>query len=518
MNAPGREDRVEVELELKLAIAESDAKRVARLPLIRETAVGRARTRSMHSIYFDTPDGALRSAQAALRLRREGTRWMQTVKFGGGVEGGLHARHEAQTRVAGPVLDRHALAQPALAPVLGQPGLLDGLVPLFTAEFRRTTRMLAPRPDTSIELCVDVGEIRAGERRAPICEIELELKSGAPAVLIGFADALVQQLPGRLEPASKAERGYALAFDRAMTPVRAEAARFDPDGSLEQAFRAIVFGCIRQLQANEAGVLAGQDPEYLHQARVALRRLRATLVTFDAAFPRASYAHLVEELRWLGGCLGPARDWDVFTTETLPPVLRAFPDDGGLSVLAQRAASLRADAGRIAREASASVRSTRLLLGFTGLFLQRPWMADSASEAVRALGARAFARQTLARRHKKAVKRGRGHAQFDHAALHALRIEVKKLRYAAESVGPLFERKEVRVYLETLTALQGLLGGLNDAATVDRLCRSLRDTAARIGVEESLGLLRGWAAALAEDHLSALPRAWKRFRSAAPFW
>jgi len=516
VSVTGQDDHVEI--ELKLAIAEADAKCVARLPLIRESAAGRASTRAMHSIYFDTPDGTLRRAQAALRLRREGTRWMQTLKFGGGVEGGLHSRHEAETRVAGPVLDRQALGQPAVAPILGQPGLFEQLIPMFTADFRRTARLLAPAPDTTIELCVDVGEIRAGDRREALCEIELELKSGAPAVLVEFADALLQHLPGRLEPASKAERGYALALRRVPAPVRAEPASFDADGSLEPAFRAIVFGCIRQLQANEAGVRAGEDPEYLHQARVALRRLRAALATFDSAFPRASYAELVEELRWLGGCLGPARDWDVFVTETLPSVLRAFPEDGGLSVLAQRAASLRAETGRIAGDALASARYTCLLLGFTGLFLRRPWMSDGSAQSVRALTPRDFARQMLARRHKKVIRRGRGHEQFDHQALHALRIEVKKLRYAAESVGPLFERKAVRNYLDTLAGLQSLLGGLNDAATVDRLCRPLREAAAQVGVEESVGLLRGWAAALAEDHLSALPRAWKRFRGVEQFW
>ncbi len=517
MTATGQDDRIEI--ELKLAIAEADARRVARLPLIRQSAAGRASTRAMHSIYFDTPEGALRRAQAALRLRREGTRWMQTLKFGGSVQGGLHARHEAETRVAGPVLDRQSLAQPAVVPILGQPGLLEQLIPMFTADFRRTTRLLAPAPDTTIELCIDLGEIRAGDRREALCEIELELKSGAPAVLVEFADALLQQLPGRLEPASKAERGYALAMGRREpAPVRAEPASFNADGSLEEAFRAIVFGCIRQLQANEAGVGSGEDPEYLHQARVALRRLRAALATFDSAFPRASYAGLIEELRWLGRCLGPARDWDVFVTETLPPVLRAFPEDGGLSVLAQRAASLRAETGRIAGDALASVRYTRLLLGFTGLFLRRPWLSDASAEAVRALTPRDFARQMLARRHKRVVKRGRGHEHFDHSALHALRIEVKKLRYAAESVGPLFERKAVRNYLDTLAGLQSLLGGLNDAATVDRLCRPLRDAAMQVGVEESVGLLRGWAAALAEDHLSALPREWKRFRAVEQFW
>jgi len=507
-----------VEVELKLAIAEADAQRLARLALIRDNATARARTRPMHSIYFDTPGHALQRAGAALRLRREGARWVQTLKFGGGVEGGLHSRNELETRVAGPILDRQALTHPVVESAMGQVAAApDALAPVFTADFRRTTRMLAPAEGTAIELCVDLGEIRAGDRRTPICEIELELKSGNPAALIEFADALVQQLPARLEPASKAERGYALALDRQPAPVRARSPQFAPETTLEAAFRTIAFNCVQQLQANERGSIAAQDPEYLHQARVALRRLRSALATFDAAFPRSSYPHLIEELRWLGGCLGPARDWDVFSAQTLPRVLAAFPGDAGLQRVADRSAQLRTEAAGIAGAALSSVRYTRLLLALTGLFLRRPWLADAPSEAARTMAPREFARDMLARRHKKVVKRGRGHAQLDHAGLHALRIEVKKLRYAAEFVGSLYERKAQRDYLDSLAGLQELLGGLNDAATVDRLCHALRGTAPDENAE-ALGLLRGWAAALAEDHLSELPKAWKRFRNAQRFW
>ncbi|MCC7547050.1 MAG: CHAD domain-containing protein [Burkholderiales bacterium] len=514
MNAPVPDH---VEVELKLAIAGQDAHRIARLPLIRDSARGRARTRTMHGIYFDTPERALQRARAALRLRREGSQWVQTIKFGGSVEGGLHSRYESEKRVAGPFLDRQALAHPALEPLLNDAGLLDTLVPVFTVQFRRTTRMLSPAPDTSIELCVDVGEIRTGERSLPLCEMELELKAGSPAALIDFAQILVEQVPGRLEPASKAERGYALALGQAPAPVRARAPVFGTDASLEQVFRAIVFNCVEQLQANERGVVAGEDPEYLHQARVALRRLRSALATFDTAFPRARYAGLLDELRWLDGCLGPARDWDVFVSSTLAAVLRAFPADGGLRALAGHAADLRQDHRRIAVDALSSTRHTRLLLALTGLFLQRPWQADADSLSVQALTPRQFAQQMLARRHKKVVKRGRRHAGLDHAGLHALRIEIKKLRYAAEFVAGLYERKAAGAYLDPLARLQDLLGGLNDAATVDRLCAELRARLA--GAEgESVGLLRGWAAALAEDHLASLPKAWKRFRDARPFW
>ncbi len=509
-----------LEVELKMSIAETDARRIGRLPVLRAMTTGRATSRAMHSIYFDTADRALQQRQAALRLRREGTRWVQTLKFGGGVEGGLHTRHESEMRVAGPVLDARMFEHPALAPILRGADAGTTLTPVFTADFRRTTRLLALDDETRVEFCVDVGTIVAGARIEPICEIELELKSGNAATLLDFADALLQQIPATLESTSKAQRGYALAFGYTPSPVRASTPRLQQSGGLEQAYREIVFSCVQQLQANERGAIVGGDAEYLHQARVALRRLRSALSVFDAAFPRASQAGIVEELRWLGRCLGPARDWDVFALVTLPHLLRAFPRDPGLMALERRTAELRGQAGLIAREALCSTRYTRLLLRLIGLFLRRPWEAldDAQSTAVRALSVTQFAEQMLMRRHRKAIKRGRRHAQLDRAALHALRIEVKKLRYAAEFVGSLYERKAVRRYVDALAGLQEVLGGLNDAATVDCLCQELRTAAAHEDVGESLGMLRGWSSALAEDHLSALPKAWKRFRDAERFW
>lgn len=509
-----------VELELKLAISAQHARRIARLPLIRSSTSGRTVTRSMHSVYYDTPQHDLQRAQAALRLRREGARWMQTLKFGAEVEGGLHRRHEVETRVAAQLIDHQVLGHPALPTLFHDAALRASLSPVFVADFRRTTRLLSPTPGTLIELCVDIGALQVGERQAPICEIELELKSGEPIALLDFADALVHEVPARLEPASKAERGYTLAQARTPAPVKATAPALDAGMTLEEAFRTIVFGCVQQLQANEAGVIGGQDSEYLHQARVALRRLRSAITVFDAAFPKAGYAAVLEELRWLGGCLGPARDWDVFVLSTLPQLLRAFPDEAGLKIIEQHAERLRAQTGAIAREALGSTRYTRLLLALIGLFYRRPWLlpADAQAETLRALPLPQFAEQMLARRQRKVVKRGRHHAQLDHAALHVLRIEVKKLRYAAEFMSTLYERKARTAYLEALARLQELLGGLNDAATVERLCHALRASTAGEPAGEAMGLLRGWAAALAQDHLRGLPRAWKRFRDARPFW
>ena len=116
------------------------------------------------------------------------------------------------------------------------------------------------------------------------------------------------------------------------------------------------------------------------------------------------------------------------------------------------------------------------------------------------------------------IKSGRAHAELDTTALHAWRIQVKKLRYAADFLSSLYEQKATRAYDAALAGLQGLLGSLNDAATVERLCEGLRHDPQDASESEILGVARGWSSATARAYIERVPDAWKRFRQCEPFW
>jgi inorganic triphosphatase YgiF len=515
-----------VEIELKLAAPEGEIPRLARLPLIRNSVIGRAVTRKMHSVYYDTPEHDLQGSGIALRLRREGGRWVQTLKSGGGVEAGLHSRNELESRLPAQLLDYRTLAESGASEVFSDPARRGRLQPVFVADFTRTTRRIEPTAGTVIELAVDQGRITAGESSTPVSEVELEVKSGLAESMLDFAIALVRELPVlRVEPRSKAERGYSLAQQARQAPVKAVAPALDAKLSPEQALHAVVFSCVAQLQANEAGVMSGQDAEYLHQARVAMRRLRSALTVFRPGFPRTAFDEIVAELRWLDQALGPARDWDVFALSTLPRIARAFRQHPGLHALAEITQRLRTEANRAAMDALRASRYTVLLLKLLCLFYRKPWSAipDEDAAAARSQPLEAFAHDVLSRRHRKVIKTGRRlvdadpQHESDHAELHRLRIEIKKLRYAAEFFSSLYDRK-VKGYTGALAGLQELLGGLNDAATVERLCALLRRSDAEHPNDEAIGLVRGWAAASARTHLEQLPQAWKRFRDTDAFW
>jgi inorganic triphosphatase YgiF len=508
------------EIELKLALSRESAHRLATLPMVKAALRGRAVTRAVHSVYYDTPDLSLERARIALRLRRQGRVWTQTIKTAGSVEAGLHQRQEYDTPLPAQVLNHAALVASGASPVFTDPDVRHALRPVFVTDFRRTTRELELPGGARVELAYDRGGITAGDAGTDICEVELELKSGEPLALIEFAQALALAVPVRLEPLSKAQRGYALAASVQAAPVKAIAPALRAGMSVTEAFRAVVLSCIAHLQANDTGVLEGADPEYLHQARVAIRRLRSALSVFARAFPKAALLPQIQELRWLGSALGPARDWDVLATQTLPALAAAWPGDPGLHLLIERTAERREDAGRAARDALAAPRTVVLLLDLVGMFHREPWLAldDPAAAALRAAPMPAFAAQVLARRHRKVAKLGRACEPADTAALHQLRIEIKKLRYAAEFFGPLWERKPVRAYTAGLAALQEVLGSVNDAATAERLCDGLRESGQEPAWAEALGLLRGWAAASARAQLERFEDAWKAFRRSKPFW
>jgi len=491
------------EIELKLTIAPAHVAQLRHHPLLAALAQGAPRRQKLHSIYFDTPELDLLQAGIALRVRRVGGRWVQTVKGGGSAEGGLHQRDEWEWPVRGGEPDLTLIAETSLGAIMTDK-LQARLLPLFVTEFWRTAWQLRTAQGAEIELALDQGEVQAGNRSQPISEVELELKAGEAASLFEAALAIQEQVPLQVEDLSKAQRGYLLCSGEVPLPRTAQPVVLAPEMPVLQAFQRIAGECLAQLQGNVPGL--GKDPEYLHQARVAVRRLRSALGLFGAVLPEA-HADVVDELRWLMGCLGPARDWDVFVTQTMPPIVEQQPGNRALARLQADAAGLR-DARRLAAlEAVASQRYTRLVLTL-GLWLARQTVPQGDTMA---LGEQAT--QILARQHKHVRSKGKHHATLNPVERHALRIAAKKLRYAAEFFADLYPRKRVRPYLTALAALQDVLGALNDAVITQRLLTELaapRSQAAHIVNE--------WATSSSQTRLTELDQAWQNFVRQKVFW
>lgn len=507
-----------METELKLLVDPRDGRRLLRHPAVAAVKQGRARSLRFVATYFDTPERDLARAGVALRVRQEGTRWIQTVKAGGDGAGGLHRREELEWPLTADRVDLSLTQDTPFAKLFARPEVGERLAAVFVTDFTRTAAHLAFPDGTTGELAFDVGEIRAGGRVEPISEAEIELQAGAAANAFALALSVCDEIPLRLGAASKAERGFALADGRGLSPRKAASVALDADMTAGTALRRIAWAAIGQMQANEAGTIEAADPEFLHQFRVGLRRLRSILALARAPLAASIHATLLDDLRALQQALGPARDWDVFTTQTLPPIVAAFPAVSGLKGIRVRAGQVRRAHDRQAADIVAARDFQKLLLRL-GLALTDATL-DPRDEASAWLGkpAREYAAGILGARHRKLRKRGAHLATATPEERHATRIAGKKLRYAAEFFAPLFSAKRARRFSGALSELQDVLGALNDAVVTAKLLEELQGAGKTPPDATSVGIVRGWVGGAAHHGSTELAARWKAFRRHDPFW
>ncbi|WOD17638.1 CYTH domain-containing protein [Paraburkholderia kirstenboschensis] len=203
-----------MEREIKLLLPAAQVKAAGQWFVARTGNEGRAI--KLSNIYFDTPQLTLAASKSALRLRHTPDGWLQTFKTVGSAANGLHSRHEWEMPVAGEALEIDALLRECDEPTAAQ-ALREAapqLIELFRTDFTRTLWQVSV-DGSEVEAAIDQGNVLAevnGElRRAPVSEIELELKSGDEAALHALSNELGKQIAGLApENISKAQRGYQL--------------------------------------------------------------------------------------------------------------------------------------------------------------------------------------------------------------------------------------------------------------------------------------------------------------------
>jgi triphosphatase len=501
-----------IEVELKLSATPAAWAAVRGHRALTEAKAGRARSTVIVSRYYDTPANELHERGVALRLRRRGALWVQTVKGAGDAAAGVHRRAEYEWPLSRAGLDPAKLAETPWAELFAKAS--GRLATVFTTEIKRTERALKFDDGTRATLSFDQGTVRAGRKRAPLCEIEIELVEGDARRLYDLALALCADIPLTLAHASKADQGYALALSRPARPVRAGKVALSPDVAAPQALAAIATDCLGQIGGNAEAMRAGRDGEFLHQLRVGVRRMRSLLRLAEGTHDAAEIASIDRGLVGLGEVFGPARDWDVFAAGTLTAIAPHLDDNErrGFGRLRLRAARKRRFHRAATQAEAGSQRFTCLLLAL-GRFRIGLELAAPAPPAT------ALVRDALGQSERRLRKRGKRLRAADAAARHRVRVAAKKLRYAAEFFAPLFRHAGANAYVGALSKLQGTLGHLNDMAAaarlVDELLAPARDD---IGLSRAAGIVRGWTAAISARELERLPRSWRQFAKTKPFW
>lgn len=285
------------------------------------------RTR-LQAHYLDTPERHLAEAGIALRLRKEGRRWVQTLKVGGGVVRGEH--NAPATVPAGaepqPDLARHA-GTPLEAPLAAALDGAPALAVRYRTDIVRRHRVLRAA-GASVELAFDRGEIAAtapdgSVRRSPVAELEMELVGGGPAGLLAVARRWVARHGLWLDTATKAERGDRLARgDERSRVAKARPVKLARGAGVDEAWAAVLGNLLDQALPNASAIASGNfEAEHVHQLRVALRRLRSAQKLFEG-WPGAPEPRWDAAARALFTTLGAARDIDALN-EGLVPEIRA---------------------------------------------------------------------------------------------------------------------------------------------------------------------------------------------------
>ena len=455
---------------------------------------------SIRSLYFDTERRALRAAGFSLRVRNTGGRRVQTLKGLSGVE-----RFEHETPLDGPGPDLSFLADTPVADAV------DGnvLVPLFDTRVRRFIRTI-DNPDGSIELALDHGEITAGGKSEPICELELELKSGPSARLFELAERLDGDHKLALSFVSKAERGYALA-DGEMS--KAPAPTIPAETPAREAFRRLAQADLATFEINVRRVQAGDSLDAVHQARVSLRRLRVVVRAFREMVDDGDLASVEQALRGWAERFGEARNLDVFIEETFRPLARHEP---GAAAFGRRLLSARNEAREVVRRGFVDGAADAFLLSTTKWVLAGDWAAriDDGAEGGRTVGN--LAPGLLDAVWKGFRKRGKGLDWSDGQARHRLRIQAKKLRYLGDALGTAAPRP--KGFEKRLRRFQDAAGRLNDLDVAPALIRRVLGGKPDADALFAAGEVIGEARAQQRKLIRKARKAYVDLLSRGPYW
>ncbi len=448
--------------------------------------------------YWDTPD--LRLVRSGMSLRhRAGTGengW--TVKLPEGEEGPALVRRELS-------FEGGSAAVPSGAASLLRATVRDEqLAPVSRlVTIRRRVELRDAEGVKVAEIDDDEVSVFEGRRLAArFREVEVEVADEAPAPLLG---AVIGRLrfagAGEADPVPKIVRALGA---RALEPLPWAQVASSDLATARDVVQAAIASSVQRLLRHDPGVRLGDDPEDVHQARVAPRRLRSDLRTFRSLLDVEWVVGLRDELAWIAGELGAVRDADVLD-ERLRRLVAGLPeqDARGAAALLRRLAAERAAARTRLLGGLDSERYVKLLNALEQAAIEPRCLPEAevrASDVVAELVRRPW-------KHLAGAVDALGPEPADEA-LHEVRIHAKRCRYASEAVTSVVGRPAQRL-AEAVAGVQTVLGDFHDAIVAEQWLRS----AAPGGTDKAL--VAGELIALERQEAAALRASWKSAWKAA---
>ena len=500
------------ELELKFNVEESEFDRFSRSRPFGQLIGPDSKRPKITSSYFDTAEFRLGRAGVSLQIRRVGEKWLQTIKVGHGTakRSPERAGFESFVTIGESELNcisDHDLGKWIQKIIKGEP-----LESILQASGWPTEHLLELGSEGIVELAIDRGEVLAGKQSTGLYEVELALREGSLKTLLAAPEKLIADQLFQVSKLSTAERGYAVlgsavdveanskAVRRRLPALRSGMSEFH---ALAETARPV----IDEILTNGERILVSDAPEYTHQLRVNLRRLRTALKVFKSASRGTDLTHLSIDARNMGRVAGELRDADVLVSEIyFPAVSDAYCNASQgqlLDILLKYREQKRAEV----RSSFENAKWSRLKLTCT-LF----------EEAVaRELNLRVgegpgddvdvIARRALDKAWKKVRLWGKRLDELSIEERHEMRKDLKSLRYSVEFFVPLYRPKQVRPFVKKLKELQDVFGYLNDVATAERIQEVL---VASGSLDQHLETC---AAHISDWHRARSDKAWKDARS-----
>ena len=406
-----------------------------------------------------------------------------------------------------------AHAAPLVAEAATQDGLgaslPQGLVPV--AAFTGRRRVVALGGAEAATLTLLEGTLRGVAEDFPAARVTLE---GEAACMAGLAAALGECAALSVPRACLAAEAARIAANRPMPPRALGIPEVPRGATADEALGRITAHLADVILHWAALVPSARSPEPVHQMRVGVRRLRSALSLFRRAAGDGLPPTLSPALKSLAAALGAARDWDVFVGGIGAAIGSAFAGDRRIESLIAAAARRRADAYAALRVLFAAPAWRRLAMDLALLPTLRPWTALGDAEILSAPAAD-YATAMLGRRARHLLAAGPEFSGLSGEALHDLRKQAKRLRYASEFFVPQFAEKRSRKYLRRLADLQEALGTVNDSGVAAALVATLGGGSDRAF---AAGCVQGFLAAGSLEAAAEAAQAWRKLHEAAPFW
>jgi inorganic triphosphatase YgiF len=511
-----------MEIELKLVLPGQEAESAV-VACMQEHGYGVEALDPVRNLdtYLDTFDWSLLKNKVALRYRVSNGTALYTLKSIGPIEGGIAKRVETEVPLDRPV------DIPAVIPVKRIRKMVDGMIfprklieQVQVRTDRRRYQVVTPE-GAEIELAFDntsfsLRGLHQPRRTRKLNELEAEILKGPEAALGTLASLLSSQFSYSPSTGSKFEAAierFKIALPSKKPP---EKLRTRPDDRLDFAVRKILTDQFQRLHEQLPGVLHDIDTEFVHQARVATRRMRSALRLFRNAIPESTAAYLEGELKWLGGLFGPVRDLDVFllNLSRFKGRIERFP--------AKKKQAFENWIERHRREplkdlcqALESPRVKNFERRFMQ-FLERP--LPSRPRAPLAMKpVREVAPLLITEKLDAVIEQGRTVlAKPKLKQFHRLRIQMKKLRYACEFLAPAYDGA-LDPFIERTVEVQDCLGELQDTVFTREFIEDLLDDWKGKLVDPDLLFILGeiyqLQAEIAGDRRERFGKIWERFSS-----